>query len=207
MLETFSKILFVISTGALVPVMLSLIGLAVWTLLLLGGLVREAASRWAARCLLGPAIRTSGSDGPTAAAVSANLPGALVAAGFISRYLRACWLADATQSAAGRITDEIELEMAQSVASLSTIARIGPMLGLAGTLIPLGPGLVSLARGDVATLANQLVIAFSTTVVGLLVGIIAYVSAQLRRRWYARDLALILQLEDVRVPRGGSNPS
>jgi hypothetical protein len=64
------------------------------------------------------------------------------------------------------------------------LARTGPMLGLMGTLIPLGPGLAALGRGDVAILAQAVTVAFDTTVMGLLVGVLAFITGRLRRRWY-----------------------
>lgn len=64
------------------------------------------------------------------------------------------------------------------------IARVGPMLGLMGTLIPLGPGLAALGRGELQTLAQAVTVAFDTTVLGLLVGIVGFVLGRVRRRWY-----------------------
>ena len=72
------------------------------------------------------------------------------------------------------------------------VARSGPMLGLMGTLIPLGPGLAALGRGDVATRAEAVTVAFDTTVLGLLAGVVAFTVARLRRRWYD---ALLDELE------------
>lgn len=68
------------------------------------------------------------------------------------------------------------------------LARVGPMLGLMGTLIPLGPGLAALGQGNVALLADAVTVAFDTTVLGLLVGVIGFVLGRLRRRWYDRLL-------------------
>lgn len=64
------------------------------------------------------------------------------------------------------------------------IGRIGPMLGLMGTLIPLGPGLAALGDGDLDTLGRAVMVAFDTTVLGLLVGIVGFVIGRFRRRWY-----------------------
>lgn len=72
------------------------------------------------------------------------------------------------------------------------LARIGPMLGLVGTLIPLGPGLAALGRGEVSELARAVTVAFDTTVLGLLVGMSGFVLGRLRRRWYDQ---LLDQLE------------
>ena len=68
------------------------------------------------------------------------------------------------------------------------LVRIGPTLGLMGTLIPISPALVALAQGDVQTLSNNLVIAFSTTVVGLLIGSLAYLVTTFRDRYYHEDM-------------------
>jgi hypothetical protein len=78
-------------------------------------------------------------------------------------------------------------------------ARIGPMLGLMGTLIPLGPGLAALGRGDVAVLAQAVTVAFDTTVLGLLVGVLGFVLGRMRRRWYD---AVLSRLEGLQTPEG-----
>ena len=64
------------------------------------------------------------------------------------------------------------------------ITRLAPMLGLMGTLIPLGPGLAALGEGELSILTTAMIVAFDTTVVGLLVGLIGFVLGRLRRRWY-----------------------
>ena len=66
------------------------------------------------------------------------------------------------------------------------------MLGLMGTLIPLGPGLAALGEGELSVLTTAMTIAFDTTVVGLLAGIIGFVLGRMRRRWYD---AVIMGLE------------
>ncbi|MEO0368697.1 MAG: MotA/TolQ/ExbB proton channel family protein [Pseudomonadota bacterium] len=69
------------------------------------------------------------------------------------------------------------------------ITRIAPMLGLMGTLIPLGPGLAALGAGNLSILTTAMTVAFDTTVLGLLVGIIGFVAGRLRRRWYEKVLS------------------
>ncbi|MBT5029075.1 MAG: flagellar motor protein MotA [Nitrospinaceae bacterium] len=64
------------------------------------------------------------------------------------------------------------------------LTRVSPMLGLMGTLIPLGPGLSGLGEGNLSILTNSVTIAFDTTVLGLLAGIIGFILGRLRRRWY-----------------------
>lgn len=67
------------------------------------------------------------------------------------------------------------------------LVRMGPALGLMGTLIPLSPALAGLADGDVATLTENLRVAFGVTVAGLLIGAIAFAISLVRDRLYAQD--------------------
>jgi biopolymer transport protein ExbB/TolQ len=69
------------------------------------------------------------------------------------------------------------------------LVRAGPALGLMGTLIPLSPALAGLAEGDVAQLASNLRLAFSITVLGLLIGLLAFGISLMRDRLYGHDLS------------------
>ena len=68
------------------------------------------------------------------------------------------------------------------------LARIPPMLGLMATIIPLGPGLAALGKGDPAQLASAVTVAFDATVLGLVAGIGGLIIGKLRRRWYEETL-------------------
>ena len=69
------------------------------------------------------------------------------------------------------------------------LVRAGPALGLMGTLIPLSPALAGLAAGDVQELSDNLRVAFSVTVIGLLIGAIAFGISLVRDRIYGQDLS------------------
>jgi biopolymer transport protein ExbB/TolQ len=71
------------------------------------------------------------------------------------------------------------------------IARLGPMFGLLGTLIPLGPGIIALGRGDTYTLSQSLLTAFDTTVAGLISAAVAFVISGVRKRLYSKHLAML----------------
>ncbi|TVP58969.1 MAG: flagellar motor protein MotA [Halomonadaceae bacterium] len=84
------------------------------------------------------------------------------------------------------------------------IARVGPMLGLMGTLIPLGPGLAALGRGELDLLAQAVTVAFNTTVLGLLAGILGFLLGRMRRRWYD---AAMNELEQAQEQKQEGTPS
>lgn len=71
-----------------------------------------------------------------------------------------------------------------------TIAKISPMLGLMGTLIPLGPGLIAIGEGDTEVLSQSLLIAFDTTILGLIVAAVALVISVIRKTWYAKYMSV-----------------
>lgn len=71
------------------------------------------------------------------------------------------------------------------------IAKIGPMLGLLGTLIPLGPGIIALGQGDTITLSSSLLTAFDTTIMGLIAAAAAVVISTIRSRWYADYMSVL----------------
>ena len=66
------------------------------------------------------------------------------------------------------------------------IAKVAPMLGLMGTLIPLGPGVLAISSGDTAVLSESLLIAFDTTIIGLVVAALALLISTIRKSWYAK---------------------
>jgi biopolymer transport protein ExbB/TolQ len=92
-------------------------------------------------------------------------------------------------AATERALVDYELRVQRSLDRTRLLVRAGPAIGLMGTLIPLIPGLAALAGGDVSTLANDLRDAFGATVVGLLVGTVAFALTLVRTRMYTEDLA------------------
>lgn len=83
---------------------------------------------------------------------------------------------------------ETEHRLWTSLDRLKMLIRIGPGLGLIGTLIPMGTGLASLGQGDLTRLSGDLVIAFTTTVVGMALGLISYFFFTIQRRWVEEDI-------------------
>ena len=92
---------------------------------------------------------------------------------------------DATREALAVELLEREQDRYDDIVKLSELlARLAPMLGLLGTLIPLGPGVIALGQGDTYTLSTSLLTAFDTTIAGLVAAAFAIVVSNIRRRWY-----------------------
>ncbi len=88
-----------------------------------------------------------------------------------------------------RLLEEVEFAAARRLLRQRLGLRIGPLIGLMGTLIPMGPALKNIAMGNLAVMSNDMIIAFGTTVAGLFVGALCYVMLSIRQIWYARDIA------------------
>lgn len=86
------------------------------------------------------------------------------------------------------IVSRAETDASRSLNTIRFAIRVGPSLGLMGTLIPMATALSGLAKGDLQVLASNMVIAFSSTVVGLAVGVVAYLVAMVREGWVRSDL-------------------
>lgn len=88
------------------------------------------------------------------------------------------------QAVARRLLAVEELRYARITGRTDLVARLGPMLGLMATLIPLGPGMIAMGQGDTKTLADSLLTAFDATVAGLAAAAVAFAISRLRKRWY-----------------------
>ena len=99
---------------------------------------------------------------------------------------------DATREALAIELLEREQDRYDSIVKLSELlARLAPMLGLLGTLIPLG-------QGDTYTLSTSLLTAFDTTIAGLVAAALAIVVSAIRRRWY-REYGSVLEALSTEV--------
>jgi biopolymer transport protein ExbB/TolQ len=98
---------------------------------------------------------------------------------------------------------DYELGVQRRLDRTRMLVRAGPAVGLMGTLIPLAPGLGALGRGDFASLADDLQVAFAATVIGILVGTAAFTLTLLRTRFYTEDLAALERAVGATPPPDG----
>lgn len=78
-----------------------------------------------------------------------------------------------------------EERIRKSLSGSRMLVRVGPSLGLLGTLIPMGTALAALSTGNLDAMAGQMVVAFTTTIIGLACGTAAYVILTVRQHWVA----------------------
>jgi biopolymer transport protein ExbB/TolQ len=114
---------------------------------------------------------------------------------------------ESLRAIASRLITKEELFYVRITNRTDLVARLGPMLGLMGTLIPLGPGIIALGQGNTKLLADSLLTAFDTTVTGMIAAGIAYVISKLRKRWYEDYLSTLETLMEslLEVFAGESN--
>jgi biopolymer transport protein ExbB/TolQ len=178
------EILYFLSTGLLLPVLVVLIASMASQLMTLGGLFREAFDRRrVARSWRGFLLQLREDS------VEAEQFYRLRLTGYAARFQRETGAIRENRLAVRKSLEDIEIAVGKRLARLSIQTRVGPMLGLVGTLLPLGPALTGLASGNVQALAGNLIIAFTTTVFGILVGAFAYAVSLIRRAWYEQDLS------------------
>ena len=96
-----------------------------------------------------------------------------------------------------RLLADFEIAADKDLAISKTLTKMGPMLGLMGTLIPMGPALVGLSTGDIASMAYNMQVAFATTVVGLFASAIGFITQQVKQRWYLQDMTQLEFLAEL----------
>lgn len=110
------------------------------------------------------------------------------------------------QALAIRLLEEEKNRFDRRMQPTDLIAKLGPMFGLLGTLIPLGPGLIALGQGDTYTLSQSLLTAFDTTIAGLISAAVAMLISTARKGWYDNYMSIlealaecVLEVEKERV--------
>ncbi|RZN39100.1 MAG: MotA/TolQ/ExbB proton channel family protein [Methanosarcinales archaeon] len=185
--------MFMISNSLLYPVVLVLLGLIAWSFISVGQFVSEYTSRR----LDSRRLKTNCRDAKSKIEKE-DLNGAASAlTGSGSNDLLQRFTKDISEILnvenfpveAEKLLQDYELTISGELMQSRLVSRVGPMLGLMGTLIPMGPALIGLSSGNIQQLAENLVIAFATTVLGLLAGGVAYSILLIKKKWYTQDLS------------------
>lgn len=183
-MEYVSNLLFWISNGLLVPVIVGLLFLFVKSIFMLGGFYNRYMQRRKMNLTITEAIDKLNTSG-------LNAFGETLAAQPSSPFIAAARElvgGNGSEAANNRIVSEYEIASDRELGRAKILTKFGPILGLMGTLIPMGPALMGLSTGDISTMAYNMQVAFATTVIGLFAGAVGFVLLQIRQRWSAQDL-------------------
>jgi biopolymer transport protein ExbB/TolQ len=90
-----------------------------------------------------------------------------------------------------------ETRIRDSAHGAQVLVKVGPSIGLLGTLIPMGGALAAMSQGNLESMAGQMVAAFTSTIIGLAAGTAAFVVAAVRLRWVAQDIRELRLLADL----------
>ena len=144
-MELISDILYWISTGLLVPVIVILIILFIRALLLIGSFFAQYLTIRKSSAQVRKALTDVTAD--TLDNVITQLPkkdNVLVIA-----YIKKMIAARDNKAEVRRLLAEFEIDADKDLGISKILTKLGPMMGLMGTLIPMGPALAGLASGDI----------------------------------------------------------
>lgn len=193
-----------VSQSLQIPVIIFLLLFAVAVVVLLGGLIREFRHRKtisnAEMKNLISGISNAGSESEMLNIIeNSEIPNSQK--NDLKEIISSDMDLESRIALAKKLVNSREKKLEKRLSYTDIITRIGPTLGLMGTLIPMGPGLAALGTGDIVTLSNAIIVAFDTTVVGIGAGALAYVISKIRRRWYGEYIANLDVLTDVVLSR------
>lgn len=191
-MEQVSNILFWISSGLLVPVIVGLLFFFGKSIVMLGGFAGQYIQRIKQDKQLRRRMNElDQSSIHTFAGELKEQPESLFTqtAGQL--------MATDSPAVANRILSEYEVTADSELGKYKVLVKFGPILGLMGTLIPMGPALAGLSTGDISSMAYNMQVAFATTVLGLFSGAVGFILLQVKQRWFTSDLVYLDFLSEL----------
>jgi biopolymer transport protein ExbB/TolQ len=182
-METISQILFRVANSLLIPDIILLLLLFIRSLLLAGSFYNQFMVKRRNDTLLNGRINAL--SPATVSGLQTFLPEKDNS--LFIKYLRNLLSAPPNEAYADFLISNYENEAEKDLSLSKLLAKMGPVLGLIGTLIAMSPALVGLSTGDIAGMAYNMQVVFATTVVGLAVSSAGLVTLQFKQRWYAKE--------------------
>ncbi len=90
--------------------------------------------------------------------------------------------------------DQLDVAALKELEGVRNVSRLAPMLGLIATMIPMGPALKSLADGNIQGISENLIVAFSAVIFGLIIASITFWIASVKKRWMVEELVALMPL-------------
>ena len=183
-MDNISQILFLVSDSLLIPDIIVLLVLFVRALFLVGSFYNQYITKYKNERQLRPILNQLTPE--RMEELQAALP--KKDNSLYIKYLRAILDRPADDTYADYMITNFENEAEKDVVTSKLLAKVGPVLGLIGTLIAMSPALTGLSQGDISKMASNMQVVFATTVVGLVVSLVGLVTLQFKQRWYAKDV-------------------
>ena len=199
-MEQVSNLLFWISSGLLVPVIVGLLFFFIRSIILLGGFISQYIQRLRQDKKL--RMRMNQLDQETILSFAKELDDQQETLFTTSAKTL---LTSNSPAICNRVLSEYEIASDAELGKFKLLVKFGPILGLMGTLIPMGPALAGLSTGDISSMAYNMQVAFATTVIGLFSGAVGFVLLQVKQRWFNTDLVYLDFLSDLRQEKIGQN--
>ncbi|MDY9919989.1 hypothetical protein PSM36_0373 [Proteiniphilum saccharofermentans] len=183
-MEVISKTLFWVANSLLIPDIIILLFLFGRSLLLIGSFYDQFMTKRKNDKAIGNRIKelSNFSMDELKAVIPKNDNSLFI------KYLRDLLTTPPSEAYSDFLISNFENEADKDLALSKMLAKMGPVLGLIGTLIAMSPALVGLSTGDISGMAYNMQVVFATTVVGLVVSAIGLVTLQTKQRWYAKDV-------------------
>tara|TARA_R110002167_G_scaffold93947_2_gene251311 strand:+ start:11790 stop:12398 length:609 start_codon:yes stop_codon:yes gene_type:complete len=96
--------------------------------------------------------------------------------------------------------DQLDVAALKELEGVRNVSRLAPMLGLIATMIPMGPALKSLADGNIQGISENLIVAFSAVIFGLIIASITFWIASVKKRWMVEELVALMPLINNKAP-------
>lgn len=180
-MEIISKMLFWVANSLLIPDIIILLFLFVRSLLLIGGTYNMYITKRKNDKRFDRLIK-EGKTGELRAALPQK------GNSLYLNYLRDLLTHPVSGDYSDFLLTKFENEAEKDVSLSKMLAKIGPVLGLIGTLISMSPALVGLSSGDISGMAYNMQVVFATTVVGLVISAVGLITMQFKQRWYAKSV-------------------
>ncbi len=184
-MEVISKALFWVANSLLIPDIIILLILFGRSLLLVGSFYNQMMVKRKNDKRFNHPIKQLATGGSTDD-LRALLPEKDDS--LFTKYLRDMLGNKPDEAYAEYLICHLENEADKDLSLSKMLAKMGPVLGLIGTLIAMSPALVGLSTGDISGMAYNMQVVFATTVVGLVVSAVGLVTLQFKQRWYAKDI-------------------
>lgn len=180
-MKIVSEILFIVSNGLMIPVILLLLYFLVKAIWILLGLYGQIKVQREISSTLKALVRDYSDECIKDTQIKLQATGECI----VSEYLKRIIEHKHDSRYCEHELADFQVEVQKILAKYRMLVKFGPMLGLMGTLIPMGPALVGLGLGDISSMAYNMQVAFATTVIGMLISGIGLCALQLNQRYYA----------------------